>query len=101
MGSYLVLILLLFYLNTPLMSNKSKWFVPSGEVEALIRKICALKVSYPVVEMEHLIEIGESAVLPIIQVLDLVEGAPEPEDELPFPGNLRRNSFPGRGRHPV
>lgn len=62
----------------------SKWSVPSGEVETLIRKICELEVSYPVVEMERLIEIGRPAVLPIIQVLDLAEGAPEPEDVLPF-----------------
>ncbi|MFH0795892.1 MAG: hypothetical protein V2A65_02405 [Candidatus Omnitrophota bacterium] len=66
------------------MIRDSKWSVPSVEVETLIREICALEVSYPAIEMERLIEIGEPAVLPIIQVLDLVEGAPKPADELPF-----------------
>ena len=64
--------------------QNSKWSVPSGEVETLIRKISELEVSYPVIEMERLIEIGEPAVWPIIQVLDKVEGAPEPQDILPF-----------------
>ncbi|MFH0796056.1 MAG: SEC-C metal-binding domain-containing protein [Candidatus Omnitrophota bacterium] len=66
------------------MIRDSKWSVPLGEVETLIRKICELEVSYPVVEMDRLIEIGRPAVLPIIQVLDLVEDAPKPEDVLPF-----------------
>ena len=64
--------------------RNSKWSVPSGEVETLIRKICELEVGYPAIEMERLIEIGEPAVWPIIQVLDGVEGAPEPQDILPF-----------------
>ena len=64
--------------------QNSKWSVPSNEVEALIRKISELEVGYPVIEMERLIEIGEPAVWPIIQVLDKVEGAPEPQDILPF-----------------
>ncbi|MDO9548604.1 MAG: hypothetical protein Q7J65_06555 [Candidatus Marinimicrobia bacterium] len=41
--------------------RNSKWYVPSGEVEALIRKISDLEVGYPVIEMERLIEIGEPA----------------------------------------
>ena len=41
--------------------RNSKWSVPSGEVEALIKKISDLEVAYPVIEMECLIKIGEPA----------------------------------------
>jgi len=55
------------------------------DMKELLQKICACETaSYPVIEMEKVINLGEAAVPAIISCLKEEAGFPHPEDDLPL-----------------